>query len=111
MKNALLSAGVAVLAVTPALASDLPVKTAPPPAAVVTEYDWTGAYLGGNLGWVWSHSPFASYSGLIGDWTDNSSTFIGGGQIGYRFVFPSKLAIGAEASLDWNANASSTSTS
>jgi len=38
----------------------------------------------------------------------NTSSFIGGPQVGARYMFPQRFVIGAEASLDWNANNSNT---
>ena len=32
----------------------------------------------------------------------NASSFVGGGEIGYRDMFPQRIVIGAEANLDWN---------
>ena len=40
-----------LLAATSAFAADLPVYTKAPPVAVV--YDWTGSYIGTNLGYSW----------------------------------------------------------
>ena len=103
MKKVLLS-GVAILLAAPAVAADLPTKKAPE-LPVITEYDWTGFYFGGNLGGVWGHDSYNDYSTVTGLWTDggsqNVSSFIGGGQAGYRYMFPQRFVIGAEASLDW----------
>ena len=41
---------VAILAV-PAMAADMPIKTPPPPP--VAYYDWSGAYIGLNVGETW----------------------------------------------------------
>ncbi len=110
MKKFLL-AGVAALFVAPALAADLPVKKAPAPAA--TEYDWTGAYFGGNLGGLWGNSNTSFYNLTNGLWVDSTSnhnsSFIGGAQIGYRYMFPQHVVIGAEANLDWNSGSGSNS--
>jgi outer membrane immunogenic protein len=102
----ILLAGVAALFVVPAVAADLPTKKAPAPIPVVTEYDWTGIYFGGNLGGIWGNSNSSYYNlsnGVLA--TSNSAnvnSFIGGGQIGYRYMFPQRFVIGAEANLDWN---------
>ena len=111
MRNVLL-ASVAALSAGPALASDLPTKKSPPPAPVVTEYDWTGVYFGANLGWEWGRANLTSFDGLPGARTDHgvSSSFIGGAQVGYRYVFPTKFVIGGEVSLDGNARSSITIT-
>jgi len=50
VKKLLGVAASATLIVAPALAADVPVK-APAPAAIVA-YNWTGLYVGANVGWV-----------------------------------------------------------
>lgn len=106
MKKALLS-GAAVLLAAPALAADLPTKKAPV-LPVITEYDWTGFYFGGNVGGVWGSSNYNDFNSNTGVWVDSghetNSSAIGGGQAGYRYMFPQRFVIGAEASLDWFAN-------
>ncbi len=116
MKTMLL-AGVAALFVIPAAAADLPTKKAPEPAPVPlpTLYDWTGFYFGGNLGWNWGNSNYSTYNAANGLWvgsgSDHLSSFIGGGQVGYRYMFPQRFVIGAEANLDWNSGDSNTTAS
>jgi outer membrane immunogenic protein len=76
----------------PAFAADLPVK-APPFVQVVT-YNWTGFYIGGNVGGAWEGSSTETPSGVflttfpgqafplaIG----SRSGFTGGGQFGYNW--------------------------
>jgi opacity protein-like surface antigen len=66
-----------------AMAAEAPVKspaharrTAPPP------YNWSGLYLGANLGGVWSNRTL-NVAGTA--WDDPfSSAFIGGFQLGYN---------------------------
>jgi len=121
MKKVLL-AGAAALFVVPALAADLPTKKAPAPVPLPTLYDWTGIYFGGNVGWSWGDSNYNTYVANAGSitktyyhglWVDSgsnhTSSFIGGGQVGYRYMFPQRFVIGAEANLDWNAGNSNTS--
>ncbi|MBV8104208.1 MAG: hypothetical protein JO223_06210, partial [Hyphomicrobiales bacterium] len=109
MKN-LVMASVAIALAAPAFAADLPTKKAPIPIPVVTEYDWTGFYFGGNVGWAWGSSNFNTFNSVNGVWVDSGSdhlnSFIGGGQIGYRYMFPQRFVIGAEASLDWTTSGS-----
>jgi outer membrane immunogenic protein len=50
MKKLLASVvGLGALAAVPATAADMPLK-APPPVVV---YNWTGFYVGGNVGYSW----------------------------------------------------------
>lgn len=97
MKRILIaSAGFALLTATSALAADLPVYTKAPPVAVV--YDWTGFYIGTNLGYSWGRattdgtvattptgvvSPVTTVVPLTGRADVNG--FIGGGQLGYNW--------------------------
>jgi len=76
-----------------ALAADLPTKVytkAPPP--VVEVYNWTGFYIGGNIGYSWGRS--SDYSTLTNGagtvlFANSSSAnldgVVGGGQIGYNW--------------------------
>lgn len=110
MRNFLL-ASVAVLSAAPAVAADLPTKKAPAPILVPTEYDWTGIFLGGNIGYGFGTRNFDAYNqnGVLSNWgSDNLNALIGGGQVGYRYMFPQRIVIGAEASLDWNGTSKST---
>jgi outer membrane immunogenic protein len=107
----LLLAGVAAFFVFPAVAADLPTKKALAPIPVVTEYDWTGIYFGGNLGGSWGSTNSSFYNltngVLVDSGSANTSSFIGGGQIGYRYMFPQRFVIGAEANLEWNSGSGS----
>jgi outer membrane immunogenic protein len=102
----LLMAGAAALMAGSAMAADLPTTKAPFPAPVVIEYDWTGFYFGGNVGGLWGSRNFSEYNTVNGlfvtNGSNNFSSFKGGGQIGYRYMFPQRFVIGAEASLDWD---------
>jgi outer membrane immunogenic protein len=109
MKTAFLAS---VATAAPAFAADLPTTKGPPPVPVVTAYDWTGIFFGGNLGWAWDNGSFNAYSASTGAadryGSNNFNSFIGGGQVGYRYMFPQRFVIGSLASLDWNTSNSVT---
>ena len=69
MKRILIASAVAFAAGGQALAADLPPPMAPPPRApamyvpVVPLYNWTGFYLGGNLGFGLTGGNFNSPAG------------------------------------------------
>lgn len=99
-----------------ALAADLPPPPPPPraPAAYIPVapplYNWTGFYLGPNIGW-----GFGGVSGVsdtlgstFASTTQNS--FLGGGQVGFNWEFGGGVVIGAEAQFDWLPNTSNTLT-
>ena len=85
-------------AASSAFAADLPVK-APPPLLPLPVYNWTGFYIGGNLGGAWSSATLtdnptgASISG-------SNSGFIGGGQIGYNWQVSPQFVLGVEWMFD-----------
>jgi outer membrane immunogenic protein len=74
--------GLAGLAVSPAIAADLPLQPVPPLPA----YLWTGFYAGVNLGGDW-RATGADASGVIG-----------GAQVGYNWQFGS-LVLGGETDI------------
>jgi outer membrane immunogenic protein len=94
MKRILIGmAGIASLLTTSALAADLAPRMytkAPAPVAVV--YDWTGFYIGGNVGYSWGRSSDTStLTNGVGTvlFTSADKTnldgVVGGGQIGYNW--------------------------
>ena len=105
MKRILIASALALAAGGQALAADLP----PPPPAPATyipvapPYNWTGFYIGGNLGAGFSNG---SFSDTLGSTFTNSTntTFLGGGQVGVNYEFWGGLVIGAEAMFDWAPN-------
>ena len=86
-----------------ALAADLP---APPPiykAAPLPPYDWTGFYVGGNLGAGWSGLGTPNFSDRLGSTftVPTNTQFAGGAQVGVNYQFWGGVVIGAEAMFDW----------
>jgi outer membrane immunogenic protein len=103
----LLLASVAVAAMAaPAFAADLPPAPYYPakaPAYVAT-YNWTGFYLGANLGGAWARDSIGeTFSGGVANGfnsgTNTISGVIGGGQIGYNWQ-TGNLLFGLEADVD-----------
>src|ERR1700742_4651016 len=95
MKKLLLATAAMIAFAAPALAADLPARTytkAPvytPPEAV---YNWTGFYIGGNIG-----GAFAGNNSLEG----SGGRVMGGVQGGVDYQFATNWVIGAEAQYDW----------
>jgi high affinity Mn2+ porin len=66
---------------------------------------WTGAYLGGHLGYAWGSSTWTASPGITGsfdlaqpiDTFDEAGSFFEGLQIGYNYLLPNRLLIGIEA--------------
>jgi outer membrane immunogenic protein len=98
MKKTLIAgaAFASLLAATNAFAADLPVYSKAPAVAAV--YDWTGLYIGTNLGYSWGRGStdgtaigtqttppvVTPVSGLLSG-RANVNGFIGGGQLGYNW--------------------------
>ena len=103
MKKILL-AGVALVSVASgsAMAADLaarPVYTKAPVMAPV--YNWTGFYIGGNVGYSWGRSATSyTVTGLPGFSTSqNMDGWVGGGQAGYNWQFNQNWVFGVEADI------------
>ena len=96
-------------ATSAALAADLPAPAPfPPPAYVPQVYNWTGFYIGGNIGAGWSglSDTNTNFSDTLGS-TFSAATnvqFLGGGQVGANYQFANGIVIGAEAMFDWLSN-------
>ena len=91
---------VALGATVPALAADLPARSAPytkAPAYVAPIYNWTGFYIGGHVG-----GAFAGNNSLSG----SDGRFLGGIQGGADYQFGNNVVIGIEAQYSWLANGS-----
>jgi outer membrane immunogenic protein len=117
MKRILIGAtAIASLLTTSALAADLAAKVytkAPPP--VVAVYDWTGFYIGGNVGYSWGRSSTtqAFSDATTGTLLSGAATkfdlngVIGGGQIGYNWQ-RDRWVFGLEADIQGSGEKGST---
>jgi outer membrane immunogenic protein len=81
------------------IAADIPLK-APAPASVPTvPYNWTGLYAGGNIGGSWSSTDWTFFNGATFEpISQNRSSWVAGGQIGYLYQFNPSWVTGLEAS-------------
>jgi len=101
MKRYAFALALSVGAVCAVHAADLPARApAPPPIYMPPVYNWTGFYIGGNLG--------AGFSNISLTDTNNNTfssslngAFLGGGQAGVNYEFGGGVVIGAEAMFDW----------
>ena len=111
-KLAIVIAAIALIG-TPAFAADMAVKAppSPPPAPV---YNWTGFYVGGNIGasfgraktdynvapvTVTTTSTPITVPGFAGSALTEPAGVIGGGQIGYNWQFSPTWVAGLEADI------------
>jgi high affinity Mn2+ porin len=89
-------------AMNSAMADGIMLTKAPPPAAP-TATDWTGFYLGGNVGYAWGNSNWSTpgAAGTLGlgqriDSFDEAGSFFVGIQAGYDYMLPNRWVIGGE---------------
>jgi outer membrane immunogenic protein len=88
-------------------AADLPVKASVYRApAVSPAYNWTGFYIGGNIGYGWSefkpgtvsvYQPISNYLFSFDGTNFSSRGVIGGVQAGYNYQFNNNTLLGLEA--------------
>jgi outer membrane immunogenic protein len=98
MKKFLIGTAALMAFAAPALAADLPARTyskAPAYTAPQVVYNWTGFYIGGNVG-----GAFAGNNSLQG----SDGRFMGGVQAGFDYQFAPNWVMGVEAQYDWLAN-------
>jgi len=115
MKRLALAVGLGACAASAALAADLP-QPAPPPAkapvayAPPPAYNWSGFYIGGNLGAAWTNGNYSDAAGNTFNGGGTSTTqFVGGGQVGANYEFWGGAVIGVEGDFEWLPNTSNTS--
>jgi len=81
-------------------AADLPVKApvykAPP---VVAAYNWTGCYVGANLGGTWGRSN-EEIPGYPANFDISMAGVTGGGQLGCNYMFAPHWVVGLEGDFD-----------
>ena len=97
-------------------ADDIIVTKAPPiPYSVPAVYDWSGFYTGGHLGYAWGSSNWTSNTSAAPALTTPGSfdlfqpfdafkdtgSFFEGLQVGYNYMLPNRLVIGAEADVSF----------
>jgi outer membrane immunogenic protein len=89
---------VALVVAAPALAADLPsMKAAPLPPPVYT-YDWTGFYIGADIGGAWAQGTFTPVGVGAVATKVNGNSFMGGGFVGYNRQYGS-FVIGLEGDI------------
>ena len=113
MKRFMIVGAFALLAGEQAFAADLPPPAPMPRApavyvpAPIPVYNWTGFYIGGNLGVGWQQGNLGDTLGNTFG-TDNSIRGLGGGQVGVDYEFANGVVVGAEAMFDWRFNTNNT---
>jgi outer membrane immunogenic protein len=105
MKKLLLAAAVAALSSTAAFAADLPARTyTKAPAYVAPVYNWTGFYIGAQVGGAFQGSSGFSTNDPLVTGTRDDSSFIGGGVVGYNYQFAPNWVLGLEGEFNGLSN-------
>jgi outer membrane immunogenic protein len=82
-----------------ASAADMPTKA--PVSKAEPKFDWNGFYAGVNAGYVWGTrdqvTTDITTGAVVGQATVNPSGWLGGGQIGYNWMFAPAWLLGVEA--------------
>jgi outer membrane immunogenic protein len=63
-------------------------------------YNWTGCYIGGNIGWGQTDHRYRDVLGRD-EGSHRSDGFVGGGQIGCDYQFASNWVVGIQGMADW----------
>ena len=87
---------------TPAPVTAQYYKSPPVYVPVVPLFNWTGFYIGGNLGAAWTQGSVSDSFG--NSWSNaQQAVFTGGGQVGANYQI-NWLVVGVEADFDWMTN-------
>jgi outer membrane immunogenic protein len=96
----------AICVAAPAFAADLPARAyskAPAMASPVSVYDWSGFYVGANVGGTWDNGTATNVAlngTFVSSGSAHNSGVIGGGQIGYNYMVSPGFLLGIEADVD-----------
>ncbi len=108
MRKVLLAIAAFAFATGSASAADIAARPYTKAPAMVQVYDWTGFYIGVDLGGVSQRdagtSNFFQTAGTTNSplaLSSTSSSFIGGGHIGYNWQFAPTWVLGIEADAQW----------
>ncbi len=71
----------------------------PPPYSLPYYYNWTGFYVGGNVGVAWDTRTLTDDFFRV-SFSTSRSGFVGGGQIGYNWQISPQFVIGVEWMFD-----------
>jgi outer membrane immunogenic protein len=103
MKKFLLASVAAVAFASGAQAADLGVPRGAIAGVVVAPvFNWTGFYVGADIGYLWSSTNvFATNGGGPSTGSPNPHGIKIGGHVGYRYQFANNFVLGIEGDLSW----------
>ncbi len=77
-----------------------PIYKAPPAGVLQTQYDWTGFYVGGHVGYGWAEKDWRDSVGLF-DVSHQANGFLGGAQAGFNYQI-GMFVLGVEGDWSWS---------
>lgn len=99
LKFLIVASGIAFLNATAANAADTIISQEPIPAIPVSAFSWSGAYVGGQVGYGWGKSRLGDEDGSISVKPDG---FLGGLYAGYNFDTGNKIVLGVDGDVTFN---------
>lgn len=106
MKKLFLASALTALTFSAAHAADAIVYEPVPETPIVMSFDWTGAYIGGQVGYGWGNLGYTySFNGNPDtdyDYNHDPSGFISGVYAGYNHQFSNNVILGADADIVWS---------
>ena len=99
LKTLLLASTVALLAATGAKAADAIIAEEAVMIVEARAFSWTGAYIGGQIGYGWGKSSFSDADGWGSLKPDG---FLGGVYAGYNFDVGSNFILGIDGDITYN---------
>jgi outer membrane immunogenic protein len=104
MKKIALAVALSMLGAGTSVAADMAVKARPAPPPPVVVYNWTGCYVGGNVGGGWARTEQTQIAKVGGPaiippndfGSSEGSELVGGGQIGCDYQFAGNFVIGIQ---------------
>lgn len=105
-RSLVLAATCAIVSVQVASAADMPTKAPAYAPVAPIGYNWTGFYVGGQIGGGWfssqttTVSPSASFPAGFVQGTIDGSGFLGGGYAGYNYQI-NQFVIGIDGDYSW----------
>lgn len=103
MKKLILSSVALCAMVSVAAAADLAARPyTKTPAYVAPVYNWTGFYIGGNVGAVWLQNDWYDTFEQQPISKDKKTGFVGGFQVGYDWQLAPSWVVGVRGMFDWS---------
>lgn len=82
-----------------AMAADAVVIESPPEVIIAPVFNWTGGYIGGQVGYLWGDGDYLDVVPNVG--TPEPDGWLGGVYVGYNYQFTNNVVLGVDADFAW----------